>query len=198
MPESVATTIARVEADLPNRVRGERLRHILSVRDYALRLNGLHHLGLDPAQVELAALCHDLSKHVPPEQQLVLAAEAGLVLDPVEQAQPWILHQKTSAYLAQRDFGITDVALLTAVARHTTGAATMSPLDKLLYCADSVEPLRDFEGVAELRALVEANLDNGYRQTLARTLEFVLARGLPIHPASLEAWNALSLEAVKV
>lgn len=193
MLATVQDTIARVEADLPNRVRGERLRHILSVRDFALLVNSSQGLGLDPEQVALAALCHDLSKHVPPEGQLELAAEAGIPLNAVERAQPWILHQKTSAYLARRDFGITDAAILGSVARHTTAAAEMGLLDKLLYCCDTVEPLRDYPGVEELRAQVLIDLEAGYRATLARTITFVVERGLPIHPASLDAWNALTL-----
>lgn len=183
--------IAQVEADLPRRVRESRLAHILSVRDFALQVNAVQSLGLDPGVVELAALCHDLSKHVPPEEQLRLAQEAGIGVNQVELAQPWILHQRTSAFLAQRDFGIADAALLHAVSHHTTAGPVMSTLDRLLYCADTVEPLREFPGVTQLRALVLEDLDGGYQAVLAHTLEYVLERGLPIHPWSVEAWNSL-------
>lgn len=185
--------IGRLEAALPAMVREGRLLHILSVRDYALELTAALGLGLDPAKVEVAALCHDLAKHRPPEEQLALAAEAGIVPNAVEQREPWILHQKTSAWLAERDFGITDAAILNAVRKHTTAGPDMSPFDQLLYCADSLEPRRDFPGVDELRTLVREDLAAGYRATLAHTLRYVLDRGLPIHPASVEAWNALVL-----
>jgi len=185
--------IDRVEADLPNRVRDRRLAHILSVRDFALHVNQVQELGLDVDQLALAALCHDLAKHVSGEEQLRLAAEAGLVLDPVEAAEPWILHQKTSAWLAERDFGITDAALLHAVSHHTTAGPVMSTLDKLLYCADTVEPLRDFPGVVDMRQLVETDLEAGYAAVLAHTLRYVLDRGLPMHPQSVAAWNAIQL-----
>lgn len=163
------------------------------MRDFALHVNQVQGLGLDVEQLTLAALCHDLAKHLTGEEQLRLAAEAELLLDPVEVAEPWILHQKTSAWLAQRDFGIDDADLLHAVSHHTTAGPEMSTLDKLLYVADTVEPLRDFPGAGALRALVESDLEAGYVAVLAHTLRYVLDRGLPIHPLSVAAWNAVQL-----
>ena len=55
--------------------------------------------------------------------------------------------------------GVTDSAVIKAVAYHTTGRAQMSLLEKILYLADIIEPGREFDGVEKLREIAHADLE---------------------------------------
>lgn len=62
-----------------------------------------------------------------------------------------LLHGPVGAYIAQSEFGITDEELLNAIRFHTTGRASMSRLEKIIFVADMIEPNRRFDGVERLR-----------------------------------------------
>ena len=60
---------------------------------------------------------------------------------------------------AREHYGITDDSILSAIRYHTTGREEMTPLEKILYLADKLEPARDYSDLAELRALALKDLD---------------------------------------
>jgi len=101
-----------------------------------------------------------------------------------------ILHQFTGAYVAEHTFGITDEDVLNAIRYHTTGRAGMSPLEKLIYLADMVEPNREFEGVEDIRAAFERDLDEGMYLGLKRTIEFLDGSDeVSVYPLTVSAYN---------
>ena len=96
---------------------------------------------------------HDLARLYPGERLLRECAERGLAIDDFERANPVVLHARLGAELARDEFGVTDEAILSAIRKHTLAAATMSPLDEILYLADGLEPGRDYVGRADILAL---------------------------------------------
>ncbi len=54
-------------------------------------------------------------------------------------------HGLVGADIVQRELAIDDEEILQAIRVHTTGAAKMSLLDKIIYVADYIEPGRDFQ-----------------------------------------------------
>ena len=58
-----------------------------------------------------------------------------------------------AAILARTEWGVTDEAVLSAIACHTAGKAGMTQLDKILYLADMTSAERDWPGVEKLRKL---------------------------------------------
>ena len=52
-----------------------------------------------------------------------------------------MLHSKTAAYLARRDFGINDT-VFSAIYSHTTGKENMNIFDKIIFIADFIEETR--------------------------------------------------------
>lgn len=165
----------------------KRFVHTVGVAAEAARLARLH--DADPDRAELAGWLHDCAKGIPVEDQVATCDRLGVPLDDWTRACPPVVHGFLGAFLARRDYGVEDEAVLQAIRRHTVGAPGMTPLDKVVFVADLVEPGRAFEGVAELRALAERDLDEAILVSIERQLALNAARRRPLHPAMLLVWN---------
>ena len=85
-----------------------------------------------------------------------------------------------------------------AIARHTVGGAQMTPLDKIIWYADMIEPNRDFPGVDKLRELAKtASLDEMMLAGLSHSIIFVVQKGHLVHPATVLARNEILLGQMK-
>lgn len=164
-----------------------RYRHSLGVAEVAAELAVKN--GVDQQQARLAGLLHDYARDISTDELLYLANEAKLISCEVEIRMPVLLHGPVGAMLIRQHLGITDRQVCQAVARHTVGAPVMEPLDKIIYLADAIEPGRKYNGVEELRLLAAVDLEEAFLQALESSIYFVLARKLPLHPATVEARN---------
>ena len=140
-------------AELEQRVRehlgqDHRYQHSLRVARSAAELARLH--GVDPEKAALAGLLHDLARLYSPERLIQESLARGWEIDERSREHPTLLHAPLGAAIAAEKFGVDDPEVLSAIAKHTTGADEMSPLDRVVYLADSLEPGRDF---AEREAL---------------------------------------------
>ena len=182
---------------LAARLPEKRYRHSLGVAATAARLASKN--KVDPEQARLAGLLHDYARDLPGRELLALAAGAGLVTCELERRLPVLLHGPVGALLIKQDLGLTDRAILQAVARHTVGAVAMTTLDKIIYLADAIEPERRFPGVEELRRLASMDLDQALLKAFESSIFYLLGKGQPLHPATVEARNyILLLEEVQI
>lgn len=177
------TLLAKLRASIPEK----RFVHSMGVAAEAARLARVH--GADEARAELAGWLHDCAKGIPVGEQIATCDRLGVPLDDWTRACPPVVHGVLGAFLARRDYGVEDEAVLQAIRRHTVGAPGMTLLDKIVYLADLVEPGRAFDGVDSLRALVDANLDEAILVSIERQLALNAARRRPLHPAMLLLWN---------
>lgn len=177
------TLLAKLRASIPEK----RFVHSMGVAAEAARLARVH--GADEARAELAGWLHDCAKGIPVGEQVATCDRLGVPLDDWTRACPPVVHGVLGAFLARRDYGVEDEAVLQAIRRHTVGAPGMTLLDKIVYLADLVEPGRAFDGVESLRALVDANLDEAILVSIERQLALNAARRRPLHPAMLLLWN---------
>ena len=167
------------------RLSDKRYEHTLRVADAAERLARAH--GLDRATTRLAALLHDSSREVEPEELLRLAEERGVPVGPPERESPKLLHGPVAAELAREDLGVESEDVLEAVRVHTTGAPGMGPVALAVFLADKIEPARDYPGIEELRDLARQDLKSAARVSLERAISHNEERGNRTHPDSLEA-----------
>ncbi|MCI9120116.1 MAG: nicotinate (nicotinamide) nucleotide adenylyltransferase [Oscillibacter sp.] len=163
-----------------------RIPHVLGTEQEAIRL--AMRWGGDVEQARRAALLHDCTKRLSPEEHFALAERYRTNLDSLERQAPKLLHAKTGAALAEALFGTED-AVTSAIRWHTTGRAHMTLLEKIIYLADYTEPNRNFPGVDRLRQVCQENLDAGMLLGLEMTIREM--GGAPIHPNTLEARDAL-------
>lgn len=165
-----------------------RLAHSLRVETMAVDL--AQHHGLDPVKAAQAGLMHDLAKYFPAETLLSMAQQAGLTIDPVDEAHPHLLHADVSALAAQRDLGITDPEVLAAIANHTLGRPSMSPLSCVVFLADTLEPGRGkSDDLKRLRRLSYRHLHQAVYQTCDYTFAHLIEKAKPIHPRALHTRN---------
>jgi predicted HD superfamily hydrolase involved in NAD metabolism len=165
--------------------------HILRVETEALRLAGLH--GVDAELASLAALGHDLVRHLPGQDLLALADRYGLQPDAIERAEPILVHGPVAARMLADDYGIEDAAILNGVDCHTTARAGMAPLEQVLFVADKVEPhkLAREPRMAVVRSTAERDLAAGVLEYVNWAIEAAVRKGWLLHPRTLECRNEL-------
>lgn len=164
----------------------KRFIHTLGVEKTALEL--ADHYKVDRNQVSLAALLHDYAKYADKEEMMAVMVEQKM--DPklfTYNQELW--HAPVGAYFAETTFGVTDEAVLKAIACHTTGNAAMSTMDKIIYLADYTEPNRSFPGVYKARRLSFDSLDKAMLFALSNTITFLITKRQPIFPDTFDAYN---------
>lgn len=184
--------VERIIRELEERLPEKRFVHSLGVSEEAVRL--APRFGADEHKARIAGLLHDITKPLSSEEQLKLCQKFGIILTPVEQHEPKLLHAITGSRIAKIDFGIEDEEILLAIRYHTTARAEMTALETVLYLADFTEPNRDFPGVDLVRAAVERGNREGLLFALDFTIREIMSQGSPLHPDTIAARNALLLE----
>ena len=138
-------------------LKPSRFIHTLGVAETAKRL--AQRFGVDPAKAELAALLHDCAKYLPAKELREMVVRNVPDADASELETVSVLHAPAGAVLAEREYGVKNREILSAIRKHTLGGEKMSALDALIYTADFIEPNREmFEGLEEARQLAETDL----------------------------------------
>ncbi|MDD7266750.1 MAG: nicotinate-nucleotide adenylyltransferase [Lachnospiraceae bacterium] len=157
----------------------KRFMHVMGVVYTAASL--ANHHGADREHVMLAALLHDFAKEQPNERLLQLAQCYSLPVRDVERRHPYLLHGAVAAALAQADFGIENQDVLNAMRYHTTGRPGMSLIEKIIFLADYIEPLREHaSNLDEIRNLAWQDLDAAVRKVSSDTLQYLKEQQRPI------------------
>jgi len=173
---------------ISTRMPEKRYVHTLGVMETAIRLAKVYDVSEKDA--EIAAILHDVVKF----------ADRGWLEQTIvsQQMDPTLLlfhhelwHAPVGAYVAETEFGITNSEILNAICYHTTGRANMGKLEKIIYCADMIEPGRKFPGVEELRLQDEQGLDALIKLCVKRSIQFLMQKNQPVYPDSIHCYNDL-------
>ncbi len=169
-----------------------RFLHTLGVTYTCASLAMVHDYNLMDAQV--AGLLHDSAKCIPNKKKLSMCQEHHIPVTDFERSHPFLLHAKLGAYLAQAKYSVDDPQILSAITWHTTGKPQMSKLEKLLYIADYIEPLRDkARHLDQIRKLAFQDLDLCMYEILRDTLTYLDSGTGEIDEATREAYEYYSL-----
>jgi len=169
-------------------LKPERIPHVDGCEIESLRLAKRWGVNTDDARE--AAILHDITKKLSPEENISILERHGVTVGNLEVAEEKLLHAKSGAELARSEFGVSeDVA--NAIRWHTTGRAGMSDLEKVIYVADYIEPVRDFEGVEALRALAYENLDKAMKMGLEMSVQDMRTRGIVPNSTTFDALSDL-------
>ena len=177
-----------------SRLKGYRYEHSLGVERAAIWLAEKY--GGDPEKAGVAAILHDITKHLSPQEQLNLCEKYGIIPCTVEKSEPKMLHGKTAAAIARVEYGMPE-DVCTAIACHTTGRHGMTILDKILYLADYIEEKRDFPGVDKARKLAKHDIDRALLYCYDQTLIELVERGKLIHSDTIAAYNDMIRQGVR-
>ena len=174
----------------------ERLEHSVNTSKVARKLAIKY--GYDAGKAEVAGLLHDCAKDLDYKTLEKVVLEYNIELDEIIRKIPKLLHPLVGAVIAKKEFNIQDPVILKAIKAHSTGAAQMSLLDKIIYLSDKIEPLRNMDGVEEVRKMAEIDLDRAVLMALDKGLLYLISKGSLIHPVSIEARNNILSEVVFV
>jgi predicted HD superfamily hydrolase involved in NAD metabolism len=148
--------------------------------------------GVDPDRAELAALVHDIADRYSERELITLAQRYGLPINLTEARVPKLLHARVGAEIL-REAGVTDEELLDAIRDHITGGPRMSPLSKVLFVADKLEPHRDryYGGLDQVREIAMVDLDEAIMRLYAWRMDQLISQGRPVDDKLVASRNRL-------
>ena len=139
----------------------KRIEHTYGVAVRGAELAKLY--GANVTDAVVACLLHDIAKAVDINEYKGKVDMTGF-------PEPTI-HSAIGAYIAKRDFGVSD-EIAHAIKVHTTGDADMSLLDEIVYLADKTEAGRNYKEVFYFRYLCSVDRDLAMYEALNAVSEF--------------------------
>ncbi len=192
--------VEQLRSEVEKRYAGKPLaRHILSVAEFAVEIAGSIDCNdtLLCRRVHVAALAHDLYKKFPQEELRELIRREAIPIDEFSrQAGGGLLHAPPAAHYLRTRCGVRDEETLCAVYYHTTGRPGAGLAEKILFCADYLDPSRENHAsepdLSILSKKAKTDLDAVYREVLGRKLVYTIGKGKPLHPSGIAAWNEVT------
>lgn len=178
-----------MEAFLREKLDPKRYQHSMSVRETAKNMAKYFRVNEDKAAI--AGLVHDCAKGLNSYELINLVRKNGYKIDEVSERSPQLLHGLAGAIIARDTMGIRDDEIFNAIAYHTTGRKNMTMLEKIIYLADYIEPLRKYSGVEEIRELTYKNIDKAMIKSFDLTIKYIVERGQMLHINTVEGRNHL-------
>lgn len=179
----------QIEDYLKKNLNRQRYEHSLRVRDTSISL--AVHYGENIDDARLAGLVHDCAKNMNNDEIINILEKSGYNIDDIEKKSPFVLHGIAGAFIARDIMEISNENVLNAIAYHTTGRANMTKLEKIIYLADYIEPLRNFPGVLELREKAYRDLDEAMLMSLENTIKYIISKNELMHLNTIRARNYL-------
>lgn len=176
---------------LKENLNEKRYIHTLGTADCAKEL--AQKFGLNSEKAYLAGLLHDCAKCFSNEKLLDIIHQ-HLEVEECEMLNYKTLHAPVSAYIAEKEFKITDKEILSAIRWHTLGRLDMTDFEKIVFIADKIEPnTRDKEYSDKIRVLLDE--ENGLNMALLKcykeTIKSLVKRDLKICLLTIEIYNKL-------
>ena len=118
-----------------------RLQHAISVANVAYEMALSN--NVNPYDAFIAGLLHDVSKGLSLEESEKIILDK--YKDVPQKVGKWAYHQFTGAYLSQLLFNVNNLDIINSIQYHSTGRENMSKLEKIIYCADKLDPTRGWD-----------------------------------------------------
>lgn len=169
----------------------ERYFHTLGTANCAKEL--AEKFNNNPDKAYIAGLLHDCAKCFSNEKLLEIIKE-HLLVEESEMQNYKTLHAPVSAYIAEKEFGVEDKEILSAIRWHTLGKLDMTDFEKIVFLADKIEPnTRDKEYTDKIRTLLkeESGLNKALLKCYKETIKSLVKRDLKICLLTIEIYNKL-------
>jgi predicted HD superfamily hydrolase involved in NAD metabolism len=177
--------MAIVEAHLTKK----RFEHTLRVAETAVKLAEIYHVSAEKA--ELASIFHDYCKYRSLDEMKRIIQSTYLPKDLLlYHHELW--HGPVASIMIEREYGISDEAIQSAIYYHTTGRAHMSDLELIVFVADYIEPGRSFPGLNEVREMAKQDLVKTAWMVSRNTIQYLMEKKNRIYPDTFHAYNDLT------
>ena len=180
--------ISKMQKKLKKYMDEPRFQHTMGVMYTAASLAMCY--GVDLERAQIAGLLHDSAKCVPNAKKLKLCRENHIPVSEIELKAPHLLHAPLGAYIAKEKYHVEDEQILSAIAWHTTGKPDMTMLEKIIFVADYIEPLRTkAPDLARIRMLAFSDLDRAVYTILRDTLDYLKEEKACLDNQTVVAYN---------
>ncbi|MDP2790648.1 MAG: bis(5'-nucleosyl)-tetraphosphatase (symmetrical) YqeK [Rectinemataceae bacterium] len=179
------------------------MEHCISVADLSSKL--CRRFGLDSKKGSICGLAHDMLKDRPVQDQWTVAQRASsipcldfvaTIVERIEGEKAFadkIIHGPAAAVYINEEFRLEDREMLEAIALHSSAAITMSPLAKVLFVADKLEPKRAYVTSDELEMADTLDLDTLLAETLGMSIGWLRRKNSAIAQSTIDLYNALTM-----
>ena len=172
---------------LKNNLSFDRYNHSLSVSVSSVDLATFYNENILNAKI--AGLLHDMAKEINFDMQIEKLNNYNYILSDDDKNNPKVLHGILGAYMSKEIFNIND-DIFNAIYTHTLGDNNMTNLQKIVFIADFIEPLRDeIEDINSFRKLAYESLDKCVYEISKRTINHLKSKNVPIHHKTLETYE---------
>lgn len=169
----------------------ERFLHTIGVAEKAEDMAKMFNISEEKAY--LAGLLHDCAKGFSNEKLLHIIND-NLSIDECEMINPKTYHAPVGAYIAKKEFGVTDEEILSAIRWHTIGKLKMTDFEKVIFIADKIENKTRPSSMIN-RISSKLSLENGLDEALLEcykiTINSLTDRNLKICISTIEIYNDL-------
>lgn len=172
---------------IKSRMGERRYIHSINVAKSAVELAKRYNSDLQKA--EIAGILHDCCKEIPREEMLQIMTDGGIILDAVEKGSSKLWHSIAGSVYVRDVLHINDEDIINAIRYHTTGRASMSLLEKIIFVADFIGDERDYNGVDIMRKKAFENLEDAMLFGLQFTIKDLTSRKLTIHSNAIFCYN---------
>lgn len=198
-----------IRAILPQYEEPRRLEHTMNVYRESLWFAKKFKLSEeDTYTVAASSLLHDITKNLPLADALAICEKYGIT--PPDALT--VIHQCTGAPFARELLSeqiVTD-AVWSAISCHTTGKATMSDTDKILFISDFTEAGRKYRSCQDMREYLHQEcekinrndktalshlLNDITKRIIGFTITYLTDKNKKIDVGMILAWNAMVSEA---
>ncbi|MCI8318484.1 MAG: HD domain-containing protein [Lachnospiraceae bacterium] len=180
--------LVKMQKKLKKYIDEMRFHHTLGVMYTAASLAMCH--GEDIERTQVAGLLHDCAKCIPNTKKLKLCAQKNIPVSEIEQKSPYLLHARIGAYIAREKYHVEDPEILSAIEFHTTGKAEMTLLEKIIFIADYIEPMRNkAANLPEIRSLAFRDIDRAVYLTMRDTIMYLEKEKSCLDNQTIVAYN---------
>jgi len=171
-------------------LKQKRYEHVKRVAHLSKKM--AKHYGVDPQKAVIAALAHDLARLWSEKKLLSYIEKKHFEITPLERKHPFMLHGLAAGLFLKSHWDFHDQDVFNAVRFHTTGRKGMSPLEKIIFLADYLEPGRKHLS-SELKNLWKTEeLDNILLIILEKMLGYQRKKGKKNHPWTEDMYEELA------
>ncbi len=175
----------------------ERFEHSIGVAEEAVFLAEKY--GADIEKARIAGLLHDCAKCLPKEKLLDIIVKNRDIwaIDECELLNYKTFHAPAGVLVAEKEYGISDKEILSAIRWHTLGKKDMTLLEKIIYLADKIEKrTRPAEYRKQIEGFLEMDngLDRAILESYKLTIKSLVDRNLVICYPTIDIYNSLLKE----
>lgn len=173
---------------LKNYISGFRYNHSISVANCAMSLAMRYEAPLEDALI--AGMLHDIAKKTQNSEMLSLCEKYNIELSDDDKKSIPVVHSYLGAYIAEHELNITNKDILNAIYNHTLGRANMSNLEKIIFVADYIEPLRSKrEYMDEIRKMAFIDIDKCIVLIIDSCLKHLHSGNIFVHNKMIETYE---------